>query len=76
MKLRLRLRQEIGKREILTLFFKRLIKNLNLSDFSCIKRVDRQIRLRKTKSACIENRNREIGSSMKIMQGIAKKLKN
>ena len=49
MKLRLRLRQEIGKRDILTLLFKRLIKNLNLSDFSYIKQVDGQIRLRETK---------------------------
>ena len=40
------MRREIGKREILILLFRRSIKNLNLSDFSCIKQVFGQIRLR------------------------------
>ena len=43
-------------------FFKRSIKRLNLSDFSYIKQVDGQIRLRETKLACMVNWNREIGS--------------
>ena len=55
---------------------KRSIKNLNLSDFSYTKQVDGQIRLREKRLVCMDNRNREIGSSKKIMQGIAKKLKN
>ena len=37
MELRLRLRQEIGKREIPTLLLRRSIKNLNLSDFNYTK---------------------------------------
>ena len=45
-KLRLGLRREIGKGEILILLFRRSVKNLNLNDFSCIKQVDGQIRLR------------------------------
>ena len=40
MKLRLRSRQEIGKRNIPTLLFRRSIKNLNLSDFNYTKQVD------------------------------------
>ena len=55
MKLRLKLRQETGRREILTSVFMRSIKNLNLNDY--IKQVDRRIRLRETKSACFENWN-------------------
>ena len=54
MRLRLRLRREFGKREILTLLIERTIKNLNLSDFSCIRQVDGQIRPRETKLACME----------------------
>ena len=46
LKLRLKLRREVGNREILTLLFERSIKNLNLSDFSYIKQVDGQIMLR------------------------------
>ena len=57
MKLRLRLRQEIGTREIPTLLFKRSTKNLSLNDFSYIEQVDGQIRLRKIKSACVKNSN-------------------
>ena len=72
----LRLRQETGKREILTSFFRRSIRNLNLIDFSYIKQVDGQIGLREIKLACMENWNWEMGSSRKIMQQIAKKLKN
>ena len=44
-KLRLRLRREIGKRNIPTLLFRRSIKNLNLSDFNYTKQVDGQVRL-------------------------------
>ena len=76
MKLMRRLRRKIGKREILKLLFERSIKNLNLSDFSHIKQVDGQIRLKETNLACLENWYWETGSSKKIMQGIAKKLKN
>ena len=75
-KLRLRLRREIGKGEIPTLFLERSIKNLNLNDFSYIKQVHGQIRLRETKLTCMEIWNWEIGSSKKIMQGIAKNSKN
>ena len=63
-KLRLRLRREIGKGGIPTLLLGRSIKNLNLNDFSYIKQVHGQIRLRETKS------------SKKIMQGIAKNSRN
>ena len=56
-KLRLRLRREIGKREILTLLFRRSTKHLNLSDFRYIKQVDGQIKLRETKLAWKENWN-------------------
>ena len=76
MKLRLKLRQEIGRREILTSLFMRSIKNLNLSVFRYIKQVDGQISLRETRSACMDNWNREIGSFKKVKQKIAKKLKN
>ena len=80
MKLRLKLRREIGRREILTSLFVRSIKSLNLNDFSYIKQVDGQIRLRErergTKSAFMEHWNWEIDYSTKIMQQIAKKLKN
>ena len=75
-KLRLRLRREIGKGEIPTLLLERSIKNLNLNDFSYIKQVHGQIRLRETKLTCMEIWNWEIGSSKKIMQGIAKNSKN
>ena len=57
MKLRLRLRQEIEKREILTLLSERSIKNLNLSDFSYIKQVDGQIMLKEIKSVRMEKWN-------------------
>ena len=43
MKLRPKLRREIGEREILTPLFRRSIKSLNLIDFSFIKQVDGQI---------------------------------
>ena len=56
--------------------FRRPIKNLNLSDFSDIKQINGQIKLRETKSACTENGNGEISSSKKIMQGFVKNLKN
>ena len=49
------------------------MKNLNFSDFSYNKQVDEQIRLTETKLACMVNWNLELGSSKKIMQGIAKK---
>ena len=75
MKLKLRLRQEIEKREIPTLLFRRSIKNLNLNDFNYTKSVDGQIRLRETRLACMENWNWEMDSSKKIMQGIVKELK-
>ena len=65
-----------GEREIPTLLFGRPIKNLNLSDFKYTKQVDGQIRLRETRLVCVKNCFREIGSSKKIMHGIAKKLKN
>ena len=39
-RLRLRLRREIGKREILISHFRRSIKNVNLRDFTYIKHVD------------------------------------
>ena len=70
MKLKLRLRQEIEKREIPTLLFRRSIKNLNLNDFNYIKLVDGQISLRETRLACMENWNWEMDCSKKIMQGI------
>ena len=76
LKLRLKLRQEVGRREILTSLFKRSIKNLNLNDFRYIKQVDGQIKLREVKLACMDNWNWEIGSAKKIMQQIGKKLKN
>ena len=57
-------------------FFKRSITNLDLNDFSYTKQVDGQIRLRETRLACMENWNWEIGSSTKILQVIATKLKN
>ena len=47
-KLRLRTRREIGKREIPILLLRRSIKNLNLSDFNYTKQVDGHIRLRET----------------------------
>ena len=52
------------------------MKNLNLSHFSYIKRVDGQIRLKKMKLACVVNWNSEIDFSKRIIQGIVKKLKN
>ena len=75
LKLRLKLRQEVGRREILTSLFKRPIKNLNLNDFRYIKQVDEQIKLREVKLACMENWNWEMGSVKRIMQEIANKLK-
>ena len=51
MKLKLRLKQEIEKREIPTLLFRRSIQNLNLNDFNYTKSVDGQIRLRETRLA-------------------------
>ena len=56
-RLRLRLRREIGKREILISHVKRSIKNVNLCDFSYIKQVDGQIRLREIRLVCDENWN-------------------
>ena len=73
-KLRLRLRREIV--ENLILHFRRSIKNLNVSDFSYIKQVDGQIRLRGTTLACMENWNWRTDSSEKIAQKIAETLKN
>ena len=55
--LRLRLKREIGRRESLTSLFRRLINNLNLSDFSDIKQVDGQIRFRETKVVWMDNLN-------------------
>ena len=52
------------------------MNNLSLNDFRYIKQVDGQIKLKETKLACTDKWNWEIGSSMKIMQGIAKNLKN
>ena len=52
-KLRQKLRREIGKREILTSLFKRSIRNLNLNDFSYIKQVDGQIKLREIKNQLV-----------------------
>ena len=55
------MRREIGKREIPTLFTRRSINNLNLSDFNYIKQVDGQIRLRETRLVLygeLELRNR------------------
>ena len=70
-------RRGIGKRETLTSLFNRPSRSLNLNDFNCTKQVGGQIWLREIKkSACMENWNWEIRSSKKIMQGIAKKLKN
>ena len=60
----------------LILHFRRSIKNLNVSDFSYIKQVDGQIRLRGTKLACMENWNWRIDSFEKIEQKIAETLKN
>ena len=74
--IKLRLMREIGKGDIPTLLLERSIKNLNLSDFSYIKQVHGQIGLRETKLTCMEIWNWEIGSSKKIMQGIAKTSKN
>ena len=74
--IKLRLRREIGKGEIPILLLERSIKNLNLNDFSYIKQVHGQIRLRETKLTCMEIWNWEIGSSKKIMQGIANNSKN
>ena len=65
MKLRLRLRREIGKREILKLLFERSIKNLDLNNSTYIKQVDGQIRLKETTFACVESWNWETGSSKK-----------
>ena len=52
------------------------IKHLNLSDFNHTKQVDGQIRPRETRLVCMEKWNWELESSKKIMQGIAKKLKD
>ena len=52
-KLRQKLRREIGRREILTSLFRRSIRSLSLTAY--IKQVDGQIRLGETKSACMEN---------------------
>ena len=49
MKLRQKLRREIGRREFLTSLSKRPCKSLNLNDFSYIKQVDGQIRRREIK---------------------------
>ena len=68
--------EKLWKAKIPTLLLERSIKNLNLSDFSYIKQVHGQIRLRETKLTCMEIWNWEIGSSKKIMQGIAKNSKN
>ena len=60
-KLRQKLRREIGRRKFLTLFFKRPCKSLNLNDFSYIKQVDGQITLREIKISLygeLEFRNR------------------
>ena len=64
------------KREILTSPFTRLIRNLNLRDFSYMKQLDGWIKLKETKLACMVNWMREICSSKNIMQRIAKKLRN
>ena len=45
------MRREIGKSNVRISLFKRSIKNLNLTDFSYIKQVDGQMRLRETKLA-------------------------
>ena len=75
-KLKLKLRREIGKRDVKILFFKRSIKNLNLNDFNYIKQIDEQIKLSEIKLAFMENWNWEISSPKRIMQESAKKLKN
>ena len=49
MTLWLRLRQEIGRREILTSLFMRSVRNLNLNDSRYIKEVDGQIWIREVK---------------------------
>ena len=76
LKLRHKLGRGIGKSENSTSLFRRSIRSLTLNDFSYIKQVDGQIRLKELKSACMENWNWEIGSAKKIMQEIANKLKN
>ena len=53
-KLRQKLRREIGRREFLTSHFQRPCKSLNLNDFSYIKQVDGQIRLREIKISLYE----------------------
>ena len=63
MKLRQKLRRDIGKREIMVSLFMRSIRSSNLIDFSYNKQLAGQIRLRETKSAWMENWNWEIGSS-------------
>ena len=52
-RLRQRLRREIGKRDILILLFRRSIKNLSLSDFSYTMQADGEIRLREIELACM-----------------------
>ena len=69
-------RSNIGKRAIRILLLMRSIRSLNLNDFSYNKQVDGQIKLREINSACMEVWNWEIGTSKKIMQEVAKKLKN
>ena len=76
MKLWLKLRQEIGRREILTSLFMISVRNLNLNDSRYIKQVDGQIWIREVKiSLCRESEFRNL-LFQKIMQGISKKLKN
>ena len=60
------------EKEILTSLVMRSIENLNLKDFSNVKQVDGRIKPRDTKSACVQNWS----SSKKIVQEVAKKLKN
>ena len=50
-------RENLRRREILTLFFRRSIRNLNLSGCSYMKQVDGQIKVKETKLSCIENWN-------------------
>ena len=68
--------EKLGKEKFWNCFSRGSIRNLNLSDFSYIKQVDGQIRLKETKLACMDKWIWEIGSSKKIMQEIDQKLKN
>ena len=69
-------KQESGKRVVLIWLFMKPIENLSLKDWCCIKLINGLIRLREKGALYVENWKWETDYSMKVVQGLAKKLKN